>query len=202
MRTAKHTGAERKRGVFLAAERSRSILAIDPGTTQSAYAMIRQDYSIISAAKVENDDVLRLVQIGDYDEMVIECMEARHVQNGVIGAETYDTCYWIGRYMQAAIDRGKPVHRVYRSEERKRLVPTKKNRLPPHPASVGQTADSQIRATLIRRFAKHDFKNGKGKATCKDTFYGFAKDMWSAYAVGVVFLDRRQEEALKRRLNG
>lgn len=179
-----------------------TMLAIDPGTTQSAYAMVRGDYSIISAAKVENDDVLRLVQIGDYDEMVIECMEARHVQNGVIGAETYDTCYWIGRYMQAAIDRGKPVNRVYRADERKRLIPTKKNKMQPHPASVGKTADAQIRATLIRRFAKHDFKNGKGKATCKDTFYGFARDMWSAYAVGVVHLDKAREEERLGRLYG
>lgn len=178
------------------------LLAIDPGTTHSAYCMMRGDYSIISSAKVENDVLLRLVKEGEWQEMVIECMEARHVQNGVIGAETYDTCYWIGRYMQAAIDRGKPIHRVYRSEERKRLVPTKKNKLPPHPASVGQTADSQIRATLIRRFAKHDFKNGKGKAACKDTFYGFAADMWAACAVGVVHLDKLEEDERRRRLSG
>lgn len=176
----------------------RVILAIDPGTTQSAYCMMRPDYSIISAAKVGNDDVLKLVKVGEYDELVIEYMEARHVQNGVIGAETYDTCYWIGRYKQAAIDRGKPVNRVYRADERKRLVPTKKNKLPPHPPTVGQSADAQIRATLIRRFAKHDFKNGKGKAACKDTFYGFHADMWSACAVGVVIWTWKK----KRRLRG
>lgn len=184
------------------AVRSRVILAIDPGTSKSAYCMMRTDYSIISAAKVDNDDALKLVKIGEYDGLVIECMEARHVQNGVIGAETYDTCYWIGRYMQAAIDRGKPVNRVYRADERKRLVPTKKNKLPPHPSTVGQSADAQIRATLIRRFAKHDLKNGKGKAACKDTFYGFHADMWSACAVGVVHLDKQQEEQLRRRLSG
>ena len=171
------------------------LLAIDPGTTQSAYAMIREDYSIISAAKVDNEAVLQLVKDGEYDELVIEHMEARHVKNSVIGAETYETCYWIGRYKQAAIDRGNPVHEVYRSQERKRLVPTKKNKLPPHPASVGSSADAQIRATLIRRFARHDMKNGKGTAKNKDVFYGFARDMWSAYAVGVVYLDMLKENA-------
>lgn len=178
------------------------LLAIDPGTTHSAYAMIRDDYSIISAAKVSNGELLALVKGGEWDEMAIECMEARHVVNGVIGAETYDTCYWIGRYMQAAEDRGKPVHQIYRAQERSRLVPTKKNKLPKHPDYVGAGADSQIRATLIRRFAKHDMKNGKGRAACKDTFYGFAKDMWSAFGIGVVYLDMQKEEALKRARRG
>ena len=180
----------------------RHILAIDPGTTLSAYALIRDDYSIISAAKVPNEELLTLVKGGEWSEMVIECMEARHVVNGVIGAETYDTCYWIGRYMQAAIDLGKTVHQIYRAQERSRLVPTKKNKLPKHPAHVGQSADSQIRATLIRRFAQHDMKNGKGTAKNKDVFYGFARDMWSAFAIGVVHLDIVKEEALKRARRG
>ena len=174
------------------------LLAIDPGTTQSAYAMLNEDYSLVRAAKVENEVLLTLVKDGDWDEMAIECMEARHVVNGVIGAETYDTCYWIGRYMQAAEDRDKPVHKIYRTQERTRLIPTKKNKLPKHPDTVGQGADSQIRATLIRRFAKHDMKNGKGKAAHKDVFYGFANDMWAAFAVGVVCLDKQREEELKR----
>ena len=177
------------------------LLAIDPGTTHSAYAIICEDYSIMSAAKVENSKLLSLVKHGYWHEMAIECMESRHVVNGVIGAETYDTCYWIGRFMQAAMDRKNPVHQIYRSEERTRLVPTKKNKLPKHPDYVGEGADSQIRATLIRRFAKHDMKNGKGTAKNKDVFYGFARDMWSAYAVGVVYLDKRREEELKRAAN-
>lgn len=81
------------------------LLAIDPGTTHSAYAIICEDYSIMSAAKVENSKLLSLVKHGYWHEMAIECMESRHVVNGVIGAETYDTCYWIGRFMQAAMDR-------------------------------------------------------------------------------------------------
>lgn len=178
------------------------LLAIDPGTTQSAYAMLNEDYSLVSAAKVENEVLLTLVKDGEWDEMAIECMEARHVVNGVIGSETYDTCYWIGRYEQVAHDRGKPVHRIYRTQERTRLIPTKKNKLPPHPDTVGQGADSQIRATLIRRFAKHDKKNGKGKAAHKDVFYGFAKDMWSAFAVGVVHLDMEREKGVRRAANG
>lgn len=159
------------------------LLAIDPGPKKSAYCMMREDFSLISAADVENEQVLKLVKEGEYDRMAIECMQS---YGSAVGAETYDTCIWIGRYMQAAIDRGKPITRVYRGEEKQLLIPSKKNGLPPLPEHAGKTADAQIRAALIARFARHDKRNGKGTRINKDVFYGFQGDMWAAFAVGTV----------------
>lgn len=184
------------------------LLAIDPGTTESAYAGMNDDYSIIAAAKVPNQNIIDLIMLGGYDALVIECMEPRLLNARkdappqMIGAETYETCYWIGRYMEAANRRGMDVHRVYRSEERKRIIPTKRNKLPPLPAPAPKTADAQIRAALIQRFARFDKKNGKGSKKRRDVFYGFKADMWNAYAVGVVYLDKQREEALKRASGG
>ena len=186
----------------MAAKQNPVTLSVDPGTTQSAYVMMRADYSIISAAKVDNEELRQLIMMGGADELAIECMEPRHLQNGMIGEETYGTCYWIGRYMECAQRLGMPVHRIYRVEERSRIIPSKKNRLPALPAWAGKSADAQIRAALIQRFARHDKKNGKGTSKCKDVFYGFAKDVWNAYAVGVVHLDKRAEEARKAALGG
>lgn len=172
---------------------------------------MRHDYSIVSAAKVANEDLRNLIMLGGADEMAIEVMEPRtlNIRKGDkdapaqrIGEETYTTCYWIGRYMECAERLGMSVYRVKRSEEKSRSIPSKKNKLPPLPEWAGKGADAQIRAALIQRFAKHDARNGKGKAACKDTFYGFHADMWNAYAVGVVHLDKRKEEARTRRLNG
>ena len=177
-------------------------IAIDPGTTQSAYVMLRPDYSIVSAAKVLNDELLHLLALGGWDEMAIECMEPRHLTNGMIGAETYDTCYWIGRCFQIASDQGKSVRRVYRTEERSRIIPSKKNGLPALPEWAGKTADAQIRAALIQRFARFDKKNGKGTAKQKDVFYGFKAEVWNAFAVGVVHLDKLAEDERRRRLSG
>ena len=172
------------------------ILAIDPGTTRTAYCMMTEAPSVISAADVENEIVLRLVEDRDYDQMVVECMEARNLSAAgqAIGQSTYETCIWIGRFIQAAAIRGKPVARVYRSEERSLLVPTKKNKLPQPPKGTGSTTDAKIRATLIALFAKHDKKNGKGTRRNKDMFYGFQGDMWAAFAVGYTYLEKQKRE--------
>jgi len=177
------------------------ILAIDPGTKQSAYSLIRDDYSIVSANKLPNEEVLELVHHGEYDVLAVECMEPRFHAPGAgknmglrIGDEVYETCIWIGRFMEAACARGKQIFRVFRSEERARLIPTKKNGLPPLTGKVGESGDSKMRAALIARFARHDKVNGKGRAANKDFFYGFRADMWNAFAVGVVCLDRQREK--------
>ena len=180
-------------------------LTVDPGTTQSAYCGMREDYSLITAAKVDNDKLMQLINLGGYDALVIECMEARTLNvkklkpgerplpPQKIGDETYETCIWIGRFMEAAIRRNMVVYRVGRSEERKRLIPSKKNGLEPLPEPVPKSVDAQIRLSLIRRFAKHDKVTGKGKKASPDVFYGFKTDMWNAFAVGVVHLDKTQE---------
>jgi len=175
-------------------------LSIDPGTKQSAYTLIREDYSIVSAAKSPNEDVLNLIHQGEFDALAVECMEPRFHAPGAgknmglrIGDEVYETCIWIGRFMEATYAQGKPVFRVFRSEERARLIPTKKNGLPPLTGKVGESGDSKMRAALIARFARHDKVNGKGRAANKDFFYGFRADMWNAFAVGVVHLDKMRE---------
>lgn len=170
------------------------ILAIDPGTTRSGHVMMDEGYRVTAPGDDGNDAVLAIALGEEYDVLAIECMEPRYSgeAGGRIGAETYETCYMIGKLMRAAEGRGKRVERVYRREERQALIPTKKNGLPPLPAWAGKTLDSRIRAALVMRFAQHDRKAGKGTKDRPDWFYGVTGDAWMACAVGVTALDRRK----------
>jgi len=168
----------------------KKILAIDPGNAESAYALLFPDYSISNGMAGKYSNGLMLKTINDFGEIhgadltvVIEMVASYGM---TVGKEVFDTCVWIGRFTQAAVAAGCPVHYIYRMEEKQ------------HICHDSRAKDSNIRQALIDRFAKHDFKNGKGTKKNPDFFYGFSKDMWAAYAVGVTWLDKQQEEIINR----
>lgn len=162
------------------------ILAIDPGTTDSAYVLMNDDYTIRNRNfyKFKNELVLKTIKDlgGIYDDGMTVVIEMVASYGMGVGQEVFDTCVWIGRFTQAAIERGCRVEYVYRMEEKMALC------------HDSRAKDANIRQALIDRFALFDKKSGKGTKKKPDVFYGFSKDIWSAYAVGVTYLDRRKEE--------
>lgn len=160
------------------------VLAIDPGSERSAYVLMNSDYTVSNgtAGKFSNDLTLKLAKDlgaiwGTELTVVIEMVASYGM---AVGKEVFDTCVWIGRFTQAAMDAGCPVHYVLRMEEKMCLCHSSRAR------------DGNIRQALIDRFARFDKKSGKGTRKCPDTFYGFAADMWAAFAVGVTWLDRQK----------
>lgn len=151
------------------------ILAIDPGNIDSAYVIVDENYRIIEKDKVPNVAMLDIVVGFDYDELVIEKIACYGMP---VGAETFDTCIWIGRFWQAS-PHCNDVSFVFRREEKMTLC------------NSMRAKDANIRQALIDRFAQHDFKNGKGTKKNPDWFYGFKADIWAAYAVAVTYIDRK-----------
>ena len=152
------------------------ILAIDPGNVESAFVIMDKKYRPLEFGKWENDRILGLISCSGVccKEFVIEMVASYGM---AVGATVFETCVWIGRFIEAAERVGMKVTRVYRKDVKMNLCNSMKAK------------DSNIRQALIDRFAQHDLKNGKGTKGNPDWFYGVSKDVWSAIAVSVTYYD-------------
>lgn len=161
------------------------ILAIDPGDVESGFCLM-DDYRPVIFEKSENYTVLEAILLYAHGckAVVIEMVASYGM---AVGKNIFDTCVWIGRFWQEAIEAGASrVELVYRIDEKMTIC------------HDSRAKDTNIRKALIDRFAEFDKKNGKGTRKNPDWFYGFKKDIWMAYAVGVTFLDKEQEKNLQR----
>ncbi len=158
------------------------ILAIDAGNRESGYAVIDMpNFRLIDFGKVENEELLKMLSIIPYklDTVALEMVACYGMP---VGKDVFETCVWIGRFKQAL--QGHDINYVYRKDEKITLCNSLKAK------------DSNIRQALINRYAKHDFKNGKGTKKNPDTFYGVSKDVWQAIAVGVTLYETKKANDL------
>lgn len=146
------------------------ILSLDVGTTESAYCIMNCDnYKPLKFGKIYNEELLKIVKKEKYDILVYEEFQSYGMP---IGESTIKSITWNGRYIQSALDKGIPVYPIYRREEKMNLCYSMKAK------------DSNIRQALIDRFGDVGTKSNQG------FFYGFKKDIWSAFAVGCTYLDK------------
>lgn len=155
------------------------ILAIDPGTTESAYCLMDEKYAVLDKGKVRNDELLRYIwaKYKQIDYLVVEMIASYGM---AVGAEVFETCTMIGQIERTADIKGIPHSRIFRLEEKMAICHSSK------------ANDANIRRALIDRFARHDLQRGVGKKNNPDHFYGFKKDIWAAFAVGVTWLDKQR----------
>lgn len=150
--------------------KEKMILAIDPGNIESAYCLIEEEtYKPIEFGKIDN--TLLLIKLGElnYDKLIIEMIASYGMP---VGASVFETCVWIGRFIQKR--KCPDFEYIYRKEEKMNLCYSMKAK------------DSNIRQALIDRFGEVGTKKNQG------FFYGFKKDIWSAFAVGVTYLDKQK----------
>lgn len=166
--------------------KNQRIFAIDPGNTHSGFAVIDMpNFHLLDFGKVENENLLMLLEsmsvtlpsCGDPDVYVIEKIASYGMP---VGVDVFDTCIWIGQFAHALKER-KTVY-VFRKDEKITLCGTMKAK------------DANIRQELINRYAKFDYKNGKGTKKNPDTFHGVSKDVWAAIAVGVTYYEMQKEK--------
>lgn len=152
------------------------LLAIDPGNIESAYVIMDKDYKPVMHEKVSNETLLKHIQV-DFPGLCLTNIAVEMIASyGMpVGKEVFETCVWIGRFLQAA--NYIPVKRlIYRKDEKMNLCHNMKAK------------DGNIRQALIDRFGPVGIKKDPG------FFYGFSKDQWAAMAVGVTYLDGVKHE--------
>ena len=161
------------------------VIAIDPGTTDSA--MVVMDVETLKPEQMYLEDnemirhLLRGIELGLDDRLVIEMVASYGMP---VGKEVFETCVWIGRFFEIGTMRlrnGMKPQFVYRKDEKLHICQSPK------------ANDATIRRALIDRFADHDLKFGRGTKANPDWFYGFRQDLWAAYAVGLTYIETMME---------
>lgn len=165
------------------------IFAIDPGNIFSAYCVMEDvsgEYRLLEFGKYENKRCMQIMT--DWlnsefkpDRVVIERVTGMGMP---AGRELFETAEWFGRFAQMA-EAVVPSDFVYRREEKLAIC------------GDSRAKDANIRQALIDRFAKHDFKNGKGTKKDPDFFYGVSADCWAAIAVATTYFDKQRENVVR-----
>lgn len=163
-----------------------TILAIDPGTTQSGYVLMdAETYRPLEHGKVDNTALAEKLRSRAWKHTFETVVIERVASYGMpVGREVFETCEIIG-YFRALCEvyHGIQPKYVYRRDEKITICGSPK------------ANDATIRHALIDRFAKHDFRTGKGTKKNPDFWHGFAQDEWAAAAVGICWLDMEKAKS-------
>jgi len=147
------------------------LVAIDPGPTESAYVRLGYDGSVLAFGKRPNEEVAGIIERARNrsGHLAIEMIASYGMP---VGREVFETCVWIGRY----IERWSLAHTlVYRREVKLHLCGSPKAK------------DGNVRQALIDRWGGRE--RAIGKKRTPGQLYGFNSDVWQALGVAVTWWD-------------
>ncbi len=162
------------------ADKKRNILAIDPGPVKSAYVWYDpREKTPDMFDLADNDAVLAAIETyfchgNGNNIMAIEMIASYGM---AVGASVFETCVWIGRFIEAW---GGGWEYVYRKDVKIHICGSMKAK------------DTNIRRALLDRYPA----TGGGKTPEVGTIkqpgplFGFKADMWAALAVAITFAEK------------
>lgn len=162
-----------------------NVLAIDPGTTESGWVVIDKDKNVLHSGVWDNQDLMKLFDTYvnyrpfNYQHVAIEMIASYGMP---VGAEVFETCVWIGRFIQAQNDLITPlekVKKVYRKDVKMFLCGTPRAK------------DANVRQALIDLYpATGGGKVGQiGTKSQPGPLYGLNSHIWPALGVALTALD-------------
>jgi hypothetical protein len=168
------------------------ILAIDPGTRQSGWAVLDATEAALAAGKDDNGWLLERIASGTFDRpsgpvpvghVVIEVMDRIF---GPSDATVIETLIWTGRFLE----RAPSAERIAREVVLTRLF-----------GKVVRNADAVVHRFLVDRYAERAGDPLGGRAAAVGTvkapgpLHGVKADAWQAIAVGIAWLTDTREDA-------
>lgn len=151
-----------------------TVFAIDPGTTESAWAVVEAG-EFVSGAKERNEDMLERAW-GLCPPVTHVAVEKVASYGMAVGAEVFETVYWSGRFHEAA-------RYNYMNLSR----PTRKE-VVVHLCGSAKAKDANVRQAIIDRLGPQGTKKNPGPT------YGVKGDVWAAIAVALYTYDKLMEE--------
>ena len=148
------------------------ILGIDPGNERSAF-IFWDGERVRGRDTVKNESILDLAGVAKSEECAIG-IEMVSCYGMPVGKEVFETCVWIGRFIQAVGE----ASLIYRHE------------IKSHFCNSQRAKDGNIRQALIDRFGGKERAIGKKKSP--GPLYGVKGDEWAALAVALCLGDRIQ----------
>ena len=156
------------------------ILAIDPGTVQSGWVLF-DGQRVLDCGVLKNKEMLDKVFLFYKDiPLAIEMIASYGMP---VGREVFETCVWIGRFMQAT-SYPDMVKLVYRKDVKLHLCGTPKAK------------DANIRQAVIDMFPK----TGGGAVPQIGTkakpgpLYGVSTHVWPALAVAITTIAKKRRK--------
>jgi hypothetical protein len=149
-------------------------LGIDPGNIETAYVIYDDvTHNPVAFDKVPNDQMLALISTLNWDAAAIEMIASYGMP---VGKEVFETCLWIGRYIEAT----KRLTRALTPEVK--LVYRKDVKM--HLCHSTKAKDSNIRQALMDRYGStRELALGTKKQP--GPLYGFHADVWAALGVAI-----------------
>jgi hypothetical protein len=156
-----------------------TVIAIDPGPEQTAVAVIdRGTLRILDFFIKDNREVLGYLKwevegVGKPD-IRIEMIASYGM---AVGATVFETCVWIGRFMQAADPHQDRTKRIFRREVKMHLC------------GNATAKDANIRQAIID---KYESMHGSGVTKKGGMLYKVSKDVWAALGVGITAIEKER----------
>lgn len=168
------------------------VLAIDPGTSQSAFVVWNSQWDPLSSAVIRgftpghvercgiepNETLVRMLQFRETTDMQgfdVAAIEMVACYGMAVGKEVFETCVWIGRM----VERCRPEPRlIYRRDVKM------------HHCNSARAKDANIRQALIDKYGPCGTKSSPG------VLYGVKSHLWSALAIAT-FISETAEQPNK-----